>query len=156
MFAKVHDGHPTSRLVPLSVPPPHQSALANILQEGMLLRGCWRIPAFHLAPRGLPSSQTHVAAAAAQHGTATGAWGSPEIRALSGCPCNQLLWCWSHSSSLIHRPPLLLDSWHFEFMNKRTTSNENNRGADGFFAADSPIRHLPSPCLVLTMLLCFS
>lgn len=137
MFAKVHDGHPTSGLVPPSVPPPHRSALANVLRKGTLLRGCWRIPAFCLAPRGLPSSQPHVAAATTQHGTARGAWGSPRVWVLSGGPCNQVLWCWSHSSSLIHHPPLLLES--FEFMNKCTTPNENNQGADGFFAADSPV-----------------
>lgn len=41
-------------------------------------------------------------------------------------------------------------------MNKRTASNENNKGAEGFFAADFPIHRPLSTRLVLTVHLYFS
>jgi len=67
-----------------------------------------------------------------------------------------MLWCWIHSSYLVRQLPLLLDTGHLEITHKHTASNENNKGANGFFAADFPIYRPLSSCLVLTVLLYFS
>lgn len=42
------------------------------------------------------------------------------------------------------------DMWRIRM--KHTASNENNKGADGFFMAEFPVHHPVSPCLNLTVL----
>lgn len=127
---------------------PPELAFPNICAQGHQ-----RAPAFRLAPGAAPAPghMWWLCGCIVQPGTAVGAWGFPVIWMLSGSVVGAIRCC----GTVVHRLLLLWDTGHLEIAINTLHRMKMIKRSDAFFAADFPLYHPLSLCLILAVVLYF-